>query len=47
MPCPGEDGHEALVKVLLEKSTEPELEDVYNQSPLLRAVANGYEAVDE
>jgi ankyrin repeat protein len=38
-------GHEAVVKLLLEKGAELEAKDNYGQTPLLWAAENGHEAV--
>ena len=39
-------GHEAVVKLLLEKGAELETKDkIYGQTPLLWAAENGHEAV--
>ena len=40
-----ENGHEAVVKQLLEKGADPDLKDNYGQTPLSSAAANGHEAV--
>ncbi|MBE3041637.1 ankyrin repeat domain-containing protein, partial [Candidatus Bathyarchaeota archaeon] len=40
-----ENGHEAIVKLLLEKSADVELKDYYGQTPLLGAAGNGHEAI--
>jgi ankyrin repeat protein len=39
------NGHEAVVKLLLEKDAELESKDAFGQTPLLWAVRNGHEAV--
>jgi ankyrin repeat protein len=40
-----ENGHEAVVKLLLEQGAELETKDLDGRTPLSRAVENGHEAV--
>ncbi|MCJ1344209.1 hypothetical protein MMC31_002412 [Peltigera leucophlebia] len=40
-----ENGHEAVVKLLLEKGADGESKDSYNQTPLFWAANNGHESV--
>ena len=40
-----ENGHEAVVKLLLDKNADVETKDKYGQTPLSRATKNGHEAV--
>ena len=40
-----EKGHEAVVKLLLEKGADVESKDKYGRTPLWRAAAHGHEAV--
>ncbi|RMZ87413.1 hypothetical protein DV736_g5365, partial [Chaetothyriales sp. CBS 134916] len=39
------NGHEAVVKLLLEKGAELETKDIWGRTPLSRGAANGHEAV--
>jgi hypothetical protein len=39
------NGHEAIVKLLLDKGAKLEIEDQYGRTPLSRAAANGHEAI--
>ncbi|KAF4158277.1 hypothetical protein CNMCM6936_005011 [Aspergillus lentulus] len=40
-----ENGHEAVVKQLLDKGADPDLEDLFQRTPLSWAAENGHEAV--
>jgi hypothetical protein len=45
LPWAAENGHEAVVKLLLEKGAELETKDMHGWTPLSQATRNGHEAV--
>lgn len=45
--CVVSDGHEAVIKLLLEAGADLNRKDVFRETPLQRAARNGHEAIVE